>query len=323
MQMSYYERDVWFDHTALDWASRTISAEPLRQMISAAGSEFIDPEGPVVEIGSGVGALSNFLTTRTISAHIEGSMKSATLHAEQTAAPVINGDLYNLPVRDASVAGVVGLLVIDAMTDMQKVVAECSRVLQPDGTFVYFHDLHASFNAISTVLRQAGLIPIPLNNLELAALDPRSFERFQKIVSRRHNSEIADRFGYHLTDSDVHMDIWRADGQEAITLFSDIISSDRKLKRTILRGGSTAVFSGMLGSALKLSGMTVLHDGPVYQDTLVPRSVVTLVVDGFPEDYNVIRFSAFRADSFGYSDEYPDDVVSVGSEILQVVAKKS
>ncbi len=322
MQVSHFKDDVWFDHTALGWVSREFSKEPLQAMIDAAAIEFIPRGEPVIEIGSGIGGLSELLTARTINAHIEGSMKSATLHAQQTDAPVVNGDLYNIPIRDASVASIVGLLVIDAMTDMEKVVAECSRILRPGGKLVYFHDLHASFKAVSTYLRQKNFTPVPLDNLRLAALGQRSFDRFRRIIGKRHSLETAQRLGDALLDSDVQMELWRSEGQEAIAAFTDIIEKDRKLKKTIL-GNSTTIFANLLGLTLEQSGLTVLHNGPVYDDVLVPRETVTHIVDDFPEDYNVIRFSAFRADTYGYSDQYPDDQVSIGAEILRIVAQKT
>lgn len=329
MPHSYFERDIWEEPERLKgWQQRVISFELFRDIVNDACQDFVDDAGPNIEIGSGLGALGEYMQGTPVHAYVEGNLPTALEHQAKIADSqsdhrIINGDLYNLPFRSESVSSVLGLLVIDAMFDMQAVTEKISRVLKPCGTLVYFHDNQASMNAVGTQIRQEGSIPVPINKRRIASMDENEFKRFIKLARRQWRGGPVDieLIVDALTQDRMQFDWWRMEAPDLVNAITDVVEGDRKLKRAVLPH-ITDVFASLLSATAEATGLEVIRNNAIQHEMLLPRDEAQHRGAKLTDEENGIYLSAFGNSGVAYIPEVPEGQVAVGLEILSVVARK-
>ena len=100
-------------------------------------------DSPVVEIGSGGGQLRRWLPGPLLPAMVHTESEPAFVRRFQQAVPQATVQVAraeSLPCADGSVAGVLGLCVLDVV-DLEAVAGELHRVLKPGGSVVHFWDM--------------------------------------------------------------------------------------------------------------------------------------------------------------------------------------
>jgi SAM-dependent methyltransferase len=169
---------------------RTLFEPAARQVVAAALAHLDASKGPVVEIGSGGGQLRRWLPAGLLPAMVHTEPEAAFVAKFQRAMPdatVQVAAAESLPFADESVAGVLGLCVLDVV-DLARVARELLRVLRPGGSVVQFWDMAPNMRWLceSEIRQGRVLLPNcfsdPLVRAELprelqAALPPLDFLR--------------------------------------------------------------------------------------------------------------------------------------------------
>jgi SAM-dependent methyltransferase len=97
----------------------------------AAAAELLPPEGPVLDIGCGVGHSYHLLEPReTVGVDVE-----ADALAGQERRTIV-ADMRELPLPDASFASYLSVQSIEHVAEPERALAEARRVLEPGGTAV-------------------------------------------------------------------------------------------------------------------------------------------------------------------------------------------
>ncbi len=95
----------------------------------------------VLDVGCGGGFLSNDLAQRGFTVMgLDASAESLAVAREYDATKTVRyqlGDAYELPYADASFAAVCAMDFLEHVEDPARVVAECARVLAPNGLFFF------------------------------------------------------------------------------------------------------------------------------------------------------------------------------------------
>ncbi len=175
---------------------RTLFEPAARRVVEAAleGAGLDGRDAPVVEIGSGGGQLRRWLPERLLPAMVHTEPEPAFVERFQQAVPqaaVQVAAAEALPFADGTVAGVLGLCVLDVV-DLEAVARELHRVLKPGGCVVQLWDMAPSMRWLCEREMRDGraLLPDcfsdPLVRTELpaalqAALPPLDF--LQDLVS--------------------------------------------------------------------------------------------------------------------------------------------
>jgi SAM-dependent methyltransferase len=126
-------------------AQRTLFEPAARRVVHAALDRAgLDGSGaPVVEIGSGGGQLRRWLPDSLLPAMVHTEPEATFVRRFHQAVPDAKAQVASaqaLPFADGSVAGVLGLCVLDVV-DLEAVARELHRVLQPGGSVVQFWDM--------------------------------------------------------------------------------------------------------------------------------------------------------------------------------------
>ncbi len=120
------------------------------------------PHGRLLEIGAGDGQLHDLLAP-SVRARLVCTEPRAlglqTLRARGIEA--VRGSAENLPVPDASCAGVMGLCVLDVVQNPRAAVLELYRVLRPGACVVHWLDMTTELAPALSELRASGLIALP------------------------------------------------------------------------------------------------------------------------------------------------------------------
>ena len=120
--------------------------EPAAKRVVQAALDRVKLDGshaPVLEIGSGAGQLRRWLPEPLLPAMVHTEPEPSFVRKLKQAAPTATVQVASaeaLPFADGSVAGVLGLCVLDVV-DLEAVAREVQRVLQPGGTVVHFWDM--------------------------------------------------------------------------------------------------------------------------------------------------------------------------------------
>jgi SAM-dependent methyltransferase len=124
---------------------RTLFESAAKRVVHAAleRARVDGSDSPVVEIGSGGGQLRRWLPDPLLPVMVHTEREAAFARRFQQAAPgatVQVASAESLPYADGSVAGVLGLCVLDVV-DLDAVARELHRVLKPGGSAVQFWDM--------------------------------------------------------------------------------------------------------------------------------------------------------------------------------------
>ena len=124
---------------------RTLFEPAARRVVQAAleRAGLDGSDSPVVEIGSGGGQLRRWLPDPLLPVMVHTEREPAFVRKFQQAVPhatVQVASAESLPYADGSVAGVLGLCVLDVV-DLEAVARELHRVLKPGGSVVQFWDM--------------------------------------------------------------------------------------------------------------------------------------------------------------------------------------
>lgn len=168
--VEFPESRDWLDCGWLDTLSsvRAPVDEINRRVVDCALEETVQPVEPNsrwIEIGAGDGKLRKWLPDwlRDQVLHTEPSAEYLEQFRRQNAdAEPLQASVYDLPFEDATIDGVLGLCVFDALHDLPAAVAELRRSLRPGGHVIHFLDLGlACLDTIFLDLNSSGQIPLP------------------------------------------------------------------------------------------------------------------------------------------------------------------
>jgi SAM-dependent methyltransferase len=117
-----------------------------RRMVRGILQTYVDPEGPMVEVGCGTGYLGGLLPEAYRSNYIQTEIGVAACtqarHGNPNL-PTLAASAVALPFREASLQVVTGMDVLDTLDD-SAFAAELSRVLCSGGIFLHLHDRRPS-----------------------------------------------------------------------------------------------------------------------------------------------------------------------------------
>jgi SAM-dependent methyltransferase len=124
---------------------RTLFEPAARRVVHAAldRAKLDGHDAPVVEIGSGGGQLRRWLPEPLLPVMVHTESEPAFVRKFQQAVPQATVQVAraeSLPYADGSVAGVLGLCLLD-IVDLEAVARELHRVLKPGGSAVHFWDM--------------------------------------------------------------------------------------------------------------------------------------------------------------------------------------
>lgn len=135
-----------------------------RAVVRGVFEESLPANGLLIEVGAGVGQLCRWL---------DGAYAERFVHTEPDA-PALAAHARNfphgrvkaasataLPFADASTAAVVGVCVLDVVSDLDATLREAERVLAPGGVLVHFLDMAPRFELVLGELASAGQIVLP------------------------------------------------------------------------------------------------------------------------------------------------------------------
>ncbi len=185
LPVEFPESQDWLDCGWLDTLSRIRAPvdEINRRIVKSALEEKAESAGigaRWIEIGAGDGKLRTWLPEwmRDQVVHTEPSAEYLQQFRRQNVeAEPVEASVYDLPFDDASIDGVLGLCVFDALQDLPAAVAELRRSLRPGGHVIHFLDLGlACLETIFLDIHQAGKIPVP-NYLAEPAMKPAAVEQ--------------------------------------------------------------------------------------------------------------------------------------------------
>jgi len=147
-------------------AHREPYAALARRIVNGALERYVSGEGPIAEIGAGTGQLRLWLEPgwhgRLV--HTEPvKLAIAQLERRHPEARVQRASADALPFADGELSGIVGLCVLDVVSDGGAIAREAARVLEPGAHFVHFLDL--STDVTAAVERLAGMNMVPLPNV--------------------------------------------------------------------------------------------------------------------------------------------------------------
>ena len=124
------------------------AAQHRRELVSAA-------RGTVVEVGSGTGAnFAHYPATveRVVAVEPEPELRELSIAAARAApvpVTVLDGVAESLPLADDSADTVVASLVLCSVADQRAAIAECLRVLRPDGALLFYEHVRSSHGVLA------------------------------------------------------------------------------------------------------------------------------------------------------------------------------
>ncbi len=128
----------------------------------------------IADIGCGGGFLTNYLSLRY--SHVfgldasESSLAVAQSKDSTSNVEYVVGDAYNLPYQTASMDVVCAMDFLEHVERPHDVIAECSRVLKPDGLF-FFHTFNRNFASWLIVIKfMEWFVPNTPKNLHVLHL---------------------------------------------------------------------------------------------------------------------------------------------------------
>lgn len=116
----------------------------LKVLVPSVVAEYLPAEGPILELGCGLGALYSLLADsdrRRLSMLDENAEALEILKSKHAGAEVICGSAYQLPFENGVFAAVVGLNFLDFMLDLDTVLQEIRRVLPVNGRLLHIMEL--------------------------------------------------------------------------------------------------------------------------------------------------------------------------------------
>jgi SAM-dependent methyltransferase len=146
-------------------ARRTLFEPAARRVVqdALARAGLDGSHGRVLEIGSGGGQLRRWLPGPFLPVVVHTEREAAFLRKFQQSAPQAAlqvASAASLPWADGSVAGVLGLCVLDVV-DLESVARELHRVLQPGGCVIQFWDLAPSMTWLCERQISEGSVLLP------------------------------------------------------------------------------------------------------------------------------------------------------------------
>lgn len=155
----------WHDPALLDRLDRVRAPWDAltRRVVRAAVARFVPP-GPVVEVGAGGGQLRAWLPPNRLAdaTHTDSSAPFLdVLRSRFPDAALTQADVTALPFADGSLAGVLGLCVLDTLPDLAAARDEFRRVLRPGGVVLHVLDLATSPGGAFAELIARGDFPLP------------------------------------------------------------------------------------------------------------------------------------------------------------------
>lgn len=135
-----------------------------RRLIAEAFERYPLDEGPIIEIGMGDGQLRERLPEALLPRVIHSEPDAAVSRAyrrQHRDLRVIQAAADELPLEAGSSAAVVGLCVLDVVSDGSAVAREVGRVLKPGGRLIHWLDMTTVLDTVIESLWSVGLVPVP------------------------------------------------------------------------------------------------------------------------------------------------------------------
>lgn len=158
--------EKWTDRKILESyePGRLLSKEADDATVNKTFYTYIAGNGPVLEVGSGDGALSRNLNTinQTSLVQLDGSQEyNAANKKLRPRARIVTADMLSLPFAAETFEAAVGLNSLDTVIELDEAVADIKRVLKPGGVFIHFMNLPAQPETFMRRQKEEG-IPFPL-----------------------------------------------------------------------------------------------------------------------------------------------------------------
>jgi SAM-dependent methyltransferase len=139
-------------------------ADLARRIVQSALERYLPGEGPIVEIGAGTGQLRQWLEPswhgRLV--HTEPvRLAIAQFERRHPGARVQRASAEALPFAADELSGIIGLCVLDVVSDGAAIAREAARVLEPGAYFVHFLDLSTDVLAVVERLADMNMVPLP------------------------------------------------------------------------------------------------------------------------------------------------------------------
>lgn len=135
-----------------------------RSLVADALGSYVPETGAIVEIGAGTGQLRDWIkpAIRRRVVHTE-PLKLALAHLQRAHpdAEARRARAEALPFADAELSAILGLCVLDVVSDVAAIAREAARVLKPGGHFVHFADLATELAQAVERLAAVGMVPLP------------------------------------------------------------------------------------------------------------------------------------------------------------------
>jgi ubiquinone/menaquinone biosynthesis C-methylase UbiE len=142
---------------------RTLFRDVTRAIVEKVFGDNISPGSKILELGSGVGELSNLVPQeyKNNFVHLEKTEQYAKMQkSRRPESKTIVGEIERLPIEDASVDTVVSLSAFDTLPDLEQALSETERVLEEGGTFIHILDMQPNMHILMRELPE-GKIPFP------------------------------------------------------------------------------------------------------------------------------------------------------------------
>jgi SAM-dependent methyltransferase len=156
-------KESWVERLAEVAARRAPFAACLRPLVHDVLVRALPAEGDVIEIGAGTGGLlelgvgdaPRFLHTDPDADALE------RLHDRYPNARVQTAHLEQLSAEPASVAGVVGLCVLDLVPELDAALRAIKRVLRPGGALIHLLDMAPAREGLFRAMAAEGGVVLP------------------------------------------------------------------------------------------------------------------------------------------------------------------
>jgi SAM-dependent methyltransferase len=135
-----------------------------RQILSSVLSRHLSASAAVIEIGAGLGQLSEWLPQPRSASWVHTDPDAGALAAHRQRFPdaaVEQCSVETLPFESRSRSAAIGLCVLDLVTDLERSLAEIRRILAPGGLLIHIVDMAPALEPLFAALAVRDFLAVP------------------------------------------------------------------------------------------------------------------------------------------------------------------
>jgi SAM-dependent methyltransferase len=135
-----------------------------REIVGGVLARHLTAGSAVIELGAGLGQLSEWLPVpRTASwVHTDPDAGALAVHRERFPDAVVERcSVESLPFESRSRSAVIGLCVLDLVTDLERSLAEVRRILAPGGVLIHIVDMAPALEPLFAALAARDCLAVP------------------------------------------------------------------------------------------------------------------------------------------------------------------